>query len=337
MSTAPKYNSEDQEIDLAQIAKRIGRGYQNLLTAIFDGILFIKKNGIIIGFLFVLGLGLGIYLDKTTPAYENEVIVTPNFGTTDYLYSNINLINSRIADGDTTFLKSIGIKYPKRISKIEIKPIIDIYNFVNKNSGKEAYRNSQNYELVKLLSESGDINKVIADDVTSRNYPDHVLKIYTTKKIQYKDVVEPLLKFLNSNAFHENIRKEFVQNIRIKIQKNEEMINQINEILDEFSSQNPNNQKSDKLVYYNENSQLNDIITTKNNLLLEIGTEKIDLITYDKVIKEKSKVINIREKKGVNNKMKFLLPMFLIFCFILIRVFRSFYRKQELKRNASVA
>ncbi|SCY85585.1 hypothetical protein [Flavobacterium caeni] len=326
----------DNEIDLAEVVRRIGRAYDSFLAWIFNGIQFLIKYAIVIVLLIIIGVGAGIFIDGRTKIYENEIIVAPNFGTTDYLYTNIELINSRIADRDTVFLASIGIKRPKVIRKIEIKPIVDIYNLVNKTSSeRETYRNSQNFELVKLLSESGDINKVIQEDVTSRNYPEHVLRITTSAKIQDKDVVEPLLKFLNANPHYERVRLEYVKNVQDKMAKNDEMIGQINTILNDFDTQSSGNQKSDKLVYYNENSQLNDIIATKNNLLAEIGRQRIDLINFDQIIKKKSQVTNIRESKGINNKMKLILPVFLLGLFGMVMWFRSFYSSQKAKHQAA--
>ena len=84
---------------------------------------FFKRNIVWVGILFVLGVGLGFYLDKTTKVYEHQIIVTPNFGSNSYLYSKVNLLKSKIAEEDTVFLKNIGFKNVKDISKIEIKPI----------------------------------------------------------------------------------------------------------------------------------------------------------------------------------------------------------------------
>ena len=144
MSATPQ-NNDNQEIDLSQISKKIGGFFERTSTSIFKGILFFKRNILWIGTLFILGAGLGFYLDKTTKVFDNEIIVSPNFGSIDYLYAKIELISSKINDNDTIFLKEIvGIKEPRKLKKIEIIPITDVYKFIN-NSDK-------NFEFVKLLA-----------------------------------------------------------------------------------------------------------------------------------------------------------------------------------------
>ena len=126
MSASPQKNDESQEIDLTQISKKIGGFFENISTSIFKSILFFKRNIIWLSILLVIGVGLGYYFDKTTKEYNHQIILIPNFGSVDYLYAKIDLINSKISESDTLFLKNeVGIKFPKKIRKREqIKPTI---------------------------------------------------------------------------------------------------------------------------------------------------------------------------------------------------------------------
>ena len=108
------------------------------------------------------------------------------------------------------------------------------------------------------------------------------------------------------------------------------VINQIDTLLNQFSNSS-NNQKNDKLVYYNENTQLNGIIDQKNNLISEIGVIKSQLISSNKIILDKSRVNNIKNTKGLINKMKLALPIVFIFGFLFLSLFISFYKKQKAK------
>ena len=119
MNTTPPSNSDNQEIDLSQISKKIGEFFESIFTTIFKGILFLKRNLLIVVILFVIGVGLGVYLDKQTKVYDHEIVVSPNFGSNDYLYAKIELIKSKINEADTVFLKKIvGIQEPKKLKKI---------------------------------------------------------------------------------------------------------------------------------------------------------------------------------------------------------------------------
>ena len=58
-------NSQDQEIDLGQVFKKIGNFFKSLIDSLFDVILFIKKNIVVLAILFIIGAAIGFYLDKT--------------------------------------------------------------------------------------------------------------------------------------------------------------------------------------------------------------------------------------------------------------------------------
>lgn len=326
MSTAPQ-NTDNQEIDLSQISKKIGIFFENISTAIFRGFIFFRRNILWVGILFALGVGIGIYLDKTSKVYDNQIIVCPNFGSTDYLYAKIELINSKISDGDTIFLKDVvGLKEPKKFKKITIIPITDVYKFID---NKE-----QNFELIKLLAEDGDIKKIVNESLTSKNYPYHLISYTTSKVTSNEETLQPLLDYLNNSDYYKIIQKEFVNNIKIKMAQNDTIISQINGVLNSFSGTVNSAQKSDKLVYYNENTQLDAIIKTKDLLVYEQGTHRLELVNLDKIVKENSNTLNIRNVNNINGKMKLVLPFLFVFIFILVGFFKSYYRKQIAKLNS---
>lgn len=318
-------NSQDQEIDLGQVFKKIGNLFQSIIDLFFDFILFIKRNIIIIIILFVLGFIIGFFLDKKDNEYDHQIIVSPNFGSVDYLYSKIKLLNSRNDESDTVFLKKIGIINTKKIGEIEIEPIVDVYKFIE---NKE-----QNFDLIKLMAENGDINKIVKDELTSKNYPFHVIKFTTKDKTIAENTVKPILNFLNESDYFNSVKNQYTENLKIKIQANEATILQIDNLLNEFAKTSSSNQKSDKLVYYNENSELNEIIKTKDLLVIEQGKNRINLINIEKTIKEIATTINIKNKKGLNGKLKLLLPILFLILFSLIVYFHRFYKKQIKRRK----
>ncbi|PWA06952.1 hypothetical protein [Flavobacterium psychrotolerans] len=326
MSIDSQKNIEDQEIDLSIISKGIGSFFQKLSNSLFRSIQFVIKHFVILGILIVIGVGLGLFLDKTYKNYDNQIIVTPNFGSTDYLYSKIDLIESRIKERDTAFLKTIGVQEPSKLSKIEIKPIIDIYRFINTNS-------EQNFELLKLMAEDGDIKKIVEEKTTSKNYTFHTISFVTKKLTTDKKTIQPIMDFLNTNDFYTKFQKEQVNNIKTKMAENDSIIAQIDGFLNSFSNTINGSTKSDKLVYYNENTQLNDVINTKNKLISEQGSLRLDMVSLDKIIKENSSTTNIENDKSVNGKLKLILPLLFIFVYIFIRFFIGFYRKQAVKNK----
>ncbi|HQV36666.1 MAG TPA: hypothetical protein PLC36_10150 [Flavobacterium sp.] len=316
-------SSDNQEIDLGQVSKKIGQTYQNFLSWVFRGILFVKRNFILLLILFIVGAALGFYLDKKVASYNHQIIISPNFGSTDYVYAKIDLLQSKINENDTTFLKEIGIKDTKKFGKISVMPIIDVYKFISNKA--------ENFELIKLLAEDGNIDKIVENKLTSKNYPFHVVSFSTSKISSEEKTVNPILNYLNDSQYYKALQKEYLNNIQLKMKANDSIINQIDALMNQFKKTASGSSQSDKLVYYNENTQLNEVIKTKDNLVREQGLLRIDLISLDKVVKDNSVILNSKDTKGTNGKMKFLIPFLFLILFMTVKGFIRFYNNQLAK------
>lgn len=322
MSTKVPQNSEDQEVDLVLISKKINSFFARLNRSIFKSIQFFIKNWMIVLVLVVAGFVIGIFLDQNQKSYKHEIIVAPNFGSTDYLYAKVDLINSKIKEKDTLFLKKVvGIPQPKNLKNIEIKPIADVYNFIQNKP--------ENFELIKLMAEDGDIKKVLEDNVTSKNYNYQTILLFTNEKTSEENLINPLLKYLNSSDYYSKIQKVTYHNVEVKIQQTDSIIKQIDGILNNLAASPKGSVKNDKLIYYNENTQLNDVIKTKDALLNQLADHRIELIGFDKIIKENNVTTNLQLVKLGNGNLKFLMPFIFILAFVFWKFFISFYRKQK--------
>ena len=147
-----------------------------------------------------------------------------------------------------------------------------------------------------------------------------------------RHVIDSLLKIPDANIVvtasnKDNLKKIYVENVNVNIKKNEEMILQINTLLEKFST--ASGQKSDKLVFYNENTELNEVLKTKQALVYEIGIKREQLVNYENTIKKNSSMLNIKNTESVNGKLKLVLPLLLIFGFVLIRLFSKFYKSNR--------
>jgi len=251
MSTKDKTNLETQEIDLAVISNKIAGFFQSISTGIFKFIQFLIKNIVILGILFVIGFGLGLYLDRTNKIYDHEIIAQPNFGSTDYMYSKVELLASKIRQRDTVFLKAIGIDKPSNLLKIKIEPVIDIYKFI---SSGDKDSNEQNFELLKLIAEDGDMKKIIEEKTTSKNYAFHLISFTTNKISNRKDIIEPLLKYLNNSTFFNQIQNVYIKNTQTKITRNNEIIAQIDGFLNTYAKEGATSKSSTTINIQNTQS-----------------------------------------------------------------------------------
>lgn len=322
-SNTPNYN--DQEIDLRQVSQKMGRAYESFLSWIFRGILFVKRNLIVLIVLFLIGAGIGYYLDKNSKVYDHEVIVKPNFGSAEYAYSKVNLIKAKLAENDTTFFKSIGVLNFKILTDIEIEPITDVYEFINEKE--------QNFELLKLMAESSDLNKIITEETTSINYPRHKIIISTNKKILKDDLVSRILEYLNDSDYYRQVQEKFLINYKSKMVSNTQTIIQIDSVIKTFTSIMTAGNKSAGLVYNNQNIQLNDMLKTKNDLILDQGFRIIELADFDKVVKDSSVNLNLKKNKKIASQWKIIFPVAFIFIFIFLGFIKSFYNRQRIKNE----
>lgn len=323
MSATPQSPAE-REIDLFEMKDGLGNFSSGIMKRLFQFVSFFINNRKFLIALFGIGVVLGVVADYFMKSYSTQVIVTPNFGSNDYLYSKVELLNSKIVQGDTLFLKNVvGIQEPKKIAEISVKPITDVYRFIENRP--------DNFELIRLMSEDADIKKIIEDNVTSKNYPYHQILVTSAKPIDKKKVVDPILKYINASEYFKKIQAINIQNVKNKIVANDLIIRQIDGVLNGFSQNVNGSQKSDKLIYFNENTQLNDIIKSKNDLVIEQGNHKIELVNYEKIVKEINTSLNLKNTKGINGKMKFIFPLLFVFFFTGYRFFKKVYLTQKNK------
>ena len=82
-------------------------------------------------------------------------------------------------------------------------------------------------------------------------------------------------------------------------------------------------------MFKNDNSELNDLIKQKNELIEKIDEEKLNLISQNKIIKENTIVYNKINDKGIANKLKFLFPLLFIFLFFVINYLKYLNKKSQ--------
>ncbi len=310
-------NSQEQEIDLAQIGTKIKNIFQGVLNSFFDFIFFLKKKIILVSFLLILGFTLGYFLDKNG-SYSQDIIVIPNFGSNEYLYKKVAFLNSRIKDNDEDFFKSIGVENFDVIKKIEIKAVNGVFKFVNQGGDI-----NQNLELIKLMAEEGSIDEIIKSDIASKNYYTHNITITTTSKVNQKNIIDPILKYLQESEFYKIQQKIYQENTNNKIKFNDSLIAQIDNLILKLSS---NGMSS--TISISENKGISELINKKDELIKESQNLKINQHEYEEVIKVQSISLNNLNTKGLNHKMKIFLPLLLIVFYLIFYNFIILYKKQ---------
>jgi hypothetical protein len=319
---------DNPEIDLLTVFSRIGDFFEWINTLLFKIIRFFVKNAIVVAVLIIVGVVAGRYLDSSQKGYDNRIIVSPNFESSNYLYSKIDLLASKIKLQDTQFLKSIGIQNPLQIASISVEPIVNVNDLVNKDD--------KEFQLLELMKENEGLNTIVKDTTLRKYYNFHTIKINANGIIAEKNTIDPILNFLNASLYYDAFRKINSQNIQNNIKSKEATILQIDGILNKFSSENTSQSGKEKLIYYSENLNLDGVIKTKDSLSTLIEKLKLEQYNTDTTIKEKGMVLNIKGNKIFKWKLIFILPLLFVGLFVFISFFISFYKKQSMKANASL-
>lgn len=322
MSNKSEQNNIPEEIDLFSLKEFITNAINK---SIMNTFLFLKKNVYKLSLLFIAGVLLGGVADYLFKSYVAEVVVNSNFTTNDYLYSRVDQLNNHFIQNTN---KELPISNYKNFTKIEVEPVVDVYTFVN-NMSPNALVNaqtSQNFEMLKLMSEKGDINKIIKDEITSKNYDLQRINIYSKEKVDEKDI-KSIIKHLNKDPYFDSILHLNIQNIKERIVKRDSTISQINKLIQSYSISIAKGNTS--VMFKNDNSELNDLIKQKNELIEKIDEDKLNLISQNKIIKENTIVYNKINDKGIANKLKFLFPLLFIFLFFIINYLKYLNKKSQ--------
>jgi hypothetical protein len=310
-----------EEIDLIKLKKSISNAINK---SILNTFLFFKKNMYKILIIIIGGFVIGFLADKYFKTYLTEVVVNTNFTSNDYLYSKVDQLSSELNQKNGNKLPILNYK---KITKIQVEPIVDVYSFVNnQTTTANNAQNSQNFEMLKLMSENGDINKIIKEEITSKNYYYQKINIFTKDKVEERDI-KSVINYLNRDDYYDSILNLNLKNIKERIVKNDSTIEQINNLIKSYSVSL--SRGNSNVMFKNDNTEVNSLITQKNDLIEKINYDKLSLVTQNKIIRENTVVINETNNKGIANKLKFIFPIVFILLFFGYNYVRYLNKKSE--------
>mgnify|MGYP003365315646 CR=1 FL=1 len=312
--------STNQEIDLIYLFKKIKSMFDSLGFFIFKSIRFFIKNIFIFIGLIILGLLLSVVLEKTLQSsFKSDIVVVPNFNSTEYLYSITKDYKNLTTKNDKEK------KLLNNIIGIEVTPIVDINSYFN---------NYKNRDFFKTLSESG----VKFEDFTKKeefkNFNTSFLITISTRDEKHsKESIDFLLNKLNNSSYYSKKQKVEIDNLkenRIQLTKS---IEQINLILNNLGSNNYDNTKGQ--INVNTYESLNDVINLKSQYVDDILMIDNKLITSSKIIFPTDIIYNKEFKEKLYYNTKIIYPLILVSIFIIFNLFKRFYNKYnqlELKK-----
>ena len=315
-------NTNEQVFDFNNAAAYIKNSFSKFGDSFYELLLYTKKNIIIVGLIAVLGIAYGWYQDSQDDSFTNEIILKPNFGSADYLYSKVELLKSKLKEKDTVFLKSTGIINFSKISQLELEPIIDPYRFMSASE--------KNSDYFRVLINDADLETVIKNERNETLFLYHKLTFVSDGKIN-ETAILPLMDYLNNSEYFNQQSKLGLASKQETIKGIDSTIKQIDLTLEKNIRQESGSKT--KMIYFDGEEKVNNIFEQKSELLTEKAEHLSELSALDKTIKDISIVINLKAEIKVYQKRVVTTPLFFLFLFALFIKFKRFLTYQKLKRK----
>ncbi|WP_312311639.1 hypothetical protein [Empedobacter brevis] len=297
---------------MVYLVRKIKQLFHKIGFSIFRFFKFLIDNKYILLILLALGFTLGYVYDKyTKTAYKTEIIVIPNFNSTEYLYSEIENFKSNIPQSkkEKFFLDNIV--------NIEIAPIVDVKSFIE---------NGENREFLKVLSENGEkFEQVLKNKNILKSNKVHLIILTTKSKNYTNQIVQFLLDNLNNSKYFVERQTFEIENLKENKIQLKKSIEQINQILDRLGKEGLSS--SGKELNINTYDQLNSVIDLKKNYINEISKIDTKLIEFQKIVYPINVSFNNEPVEKIYLKAKIIFPLGLIIIFFLYSFSRLFYKK----------
>ena len=312
--------NESEEIELGFLFKTVSDFFRKVVKLLFLVIAFFQKYFIITLILVFVGVITGYFLDKnysSDPTYENHVLVIPNFESVDYLYETIEGLNAKIASNDTIYLQSILGEDAALLRRIQIEPIVDIYNF--------ATQSQQQIDVFRILFQNQELSDFVVDMTTSKYFKYHRMNFSIKGNSRSEEIVNKVLDFFSNNPHFKEYQEISKTNTALLIKESDNMMAQVDSLM-KAAVTYANRRESNQSVFINDNSDLGALIYRKQDIL----DKRIDLLKQSRdevaVIKKVSADYNILNKGLFSFSNKVKLPVQLIFLFSMIFFARFVYK-----------
>ncbi len=310
----PKTSSTSEEIDLGQLFQMFKRGLHRIFEGVLRIFLYLKKNAVKLGALIFLGLVIGFLLNMfVDKKLKSEVIVMPNFESKDYLYDVVEEIQANFISKDTLFFRNMGIDVNElRGFEISIQPV------ENEELDAEKLKESNDYlEILQNLKEEDFVLDVIKSEILKKTVLTHRITFSHKNPIKGEEYISKIMDYINGNPYFTELRKVSEQNAKVRIEKNNELIVQIDDLVASFNKQLAASEATrgkEGVVLFDKERSLDvpGLLRLKNDLIEEIEEKQLDLVEQ----KEAIGIVNLGKtqvvKKQFLNKSLVWLPAILV-------------------------
>ena len=323
-----KTQAESDEIDLGQLFRMIGRGFDRLFRTFLRIFLYFKKNFWKLAILVGIGLVIGISLKfLISDKLKTEVIVKPNFDSKDYLYEVVEEIDANLKSKDTLFFRELGIVVSELKSlEITIEPI-------EEENGDENREEDLKYlEVLQNFQEDSFISDVVKTEILKKSGLNHRITFYYKNALAGREATHNLMEYINSNPYFNDLRAVYNKNAQAKIEQNEALIKQIDNLVDGYTNNLSQGNRIDQgtVVLENEKTlEIPGLLSLKNALIKEIERKKVEIAEQQKTVSIINFGKNQKVKVPVYSQGILLIPFILVVLFLLVSLLQYLNKKSS--------
>ena len=272
-------NQATDEIDLGQLLQLLRKGLHHLGNVFLRIFLFLKKYGLILVGLVILGVAISLGLNQIiSKKLKTEVIVRPNFDSKVYLYDVVNELTANIKAKNENFFSSIEIELEDlKGFEIELEPIENA-----EKEDEDMVVNQMRYlEALSNFKDQSYVVDIIKSELTEKSVVDHKISFIYTNELTGPGVSRKLLKMINANDYLESLREISAKNAKNRIENNTKLIDQIDTLVTNYSKSltADNSRSGSGTLYFEKENALNvpSLLALKNTLKKEIEEKNLEL------------------------------------------------------------
>ena len=308
---------ENEELDIIVLIEKIKLILLSVLLQIFRRSKMILSNWKQLLVVVFAGVLVGYIMTDSEKINSKEaaILVKVNFDAGNYVYDAIELINSKISSEDLSFFNlEMMLDDTEVIDMISITPVVDIKDIMEKDI---------NANEIRALFENLEYEDNFSVTQGFRSDYDYHLITLNVSDNSSISTVGKVIDYFNRNPLFAELKDRNLQRISSVIYDNEETINQIDKIIDYYSSQKEINTAQ----FYIDNKDINpnELIKTKVNL----QKENEELKNESLISKQTVMIINdtnvLIEDKSLSSNLMIYYPILFLGLYILISLSIGLY------------